>query len=374
MSLPVIQLKADANRSKHPWVRLEDLDVSSADLRGAAISATLMDAYGEPLGSGVLDVRDPVACWRRYSLEAEVEYDEAYLATALQDALALRGDEACRRLVSADADYLPGIVVEQFGDVITLQLSSAMAESHRDFLVEFIQEVFAPQEIVLMNNCEVRSSFGLELFVGTVSGRSMKARWIEVDELYYRIDFLNADKPRFFLDQREQHALVGSLCEGRRVLDGFAHSGAFGMQAMRSGAESVVAVDKNEFCTKSIGAVASKNGQRVDTVCADVCDFLQACEVGALDAIVLDPQESFAEVRALHELVFERIAPGGLLATYCRDPQMDAGGFEAMVRAAAITAGREGRLFARIGQPFDHPVLLNLPETAALKGVILQVE
>jgi 23S rRNA (cytosine1962-C5)-methyltransferase len=265
-----------------------------------------------------------------------------------------------------------------FEDILTVTVTSQAIEEAIEGIVEHLQEVCQPREVVFLNETPVRSRIGLECGIHTRSGQNLKARWIEIDGLAYRMDWLQPEKPRFFLDQREQHALVGSLCEGRSVLDGYAHSGAFALQAARAGATHVRAVDNAEACVKAIGAQAQKNGCFIEAVQADVLDDLAGLPPGAIDVIILDPPE-VAEVEPghvhhLHTQAFRQLPAGGLLATYCRAPGTSAAQFETIVARAAAEAGREARIFARTAQPFDFPVLLHLPESQVLKGFILQVE
>lgn len=360
-----LTLSATPLRPGHPWVARSDL---SGELPGAACVATLLDLQGCPLGSGLYDPGDPVSTWRRFSHAEGVAFDSGYMATAFSEALGRRSDDHCQRLISSDADYLPGLEVELYQDILTIRSMHAVVDAAMDEIVACLQEVCEPKEIVFLR----------EGGASTLSGQNVKARWIEVDGLAYRLDWLNLGKPRFFLDQREQHALVGSLCEGRTVLDGFAHSGAFALQAARAGAEHVVAVDRSEACIKVIGAQAHKNQCFVETIEADVAAFLAERSVGELDAIILDPPQAVnfdsAAVEALHAQAFACLPDGGLLATYCRSTTTTAAEFEAAVARAATTVGREARIFARTAQPFDFPVLLNLPESRYLKGLILQVE
>ena len=181
---------------------------------------------------------------------------------------------------------------------------SHAVDAEMEAIVECLKEACEPQEIVFLNDLPERAALGLECTTRTLSGQNLKARWVEVDGLAYRLDWLNPEKPRFFLDQREQHALVGSLCEGRTVLDGYAHSGAFALQAARAGAEHVVAVDSSLPCIKAIGAQAQKNNCFVETIQADISAFLNERKIGELDAIILDPPQSeafdTANVEALH--------------------------------------------------------------------------
>ncbi len=364
-NLVSVALSNPASQSGHPWVSIAEL---SGGMPQVASVVTLLNSEGEALGSGLFDPNDVARAWRRFSMAGGVHFDNSYISTAIHDALSRRSDESCQRLIASDADYLPGLEVELYDGILTIRSEHSVVDSAMDEIIACLQEACEPKEIVLFEEGGAR----------TLSGQNLKARWVEVDGLFYRLDLLNLEKPRFFLDQREQHALVGSLCEGRAVLDGFAHSGAFALQAARNGAEHVVAVDTSEACIKAIGATAQKNNCFIETIQADVAAFLTERKVGELDAIILDPPEaeSFdaSAVEALHAAAFSCLPNGGLLATYCRSMNTTAADFEDAVAQAATAAGREARIFARTAQPFDFPVLLNFPESRYLKGLILQVE
>jgi 23S rRNA (cytosine1962-C5)-methyltransferase len=363
--------------SGHPWVHLDALDIAATTLLDGT-AATLLAPDGHVLGSGVFDRRNPAAAWRRFSWAEGVAFDESYVADAIQEALGRRGEAGCQRLISSDADYLPGLIVEKYDEVLTVTAETAAVEAHLDMIAALLQEHFSPQEIVFLNECERRAAYGLEREVRTLSGNNLKGRWVAIDEVIYRLDLMQPQKPRFFLDQREQHSLVGSLCEGRVVLDAFSHSGAFAMQALRAGAEHVVATDLSETCVKAIGANAQRNECFIETIDCDAAAFLAERTVGDFDCIILDPPaEMVADLDALKQLhvsAFRCLPAGGVLATYCRSESVSLETFERMVSGAAAEVGREGRIFARTGQPFDFPTLLNFPESNALKGLILQVD
>jgi 23S rRNA (cytosine1962-C5)-methyltransferase len=375
----VLRLKRTAREGAfgHPWVRLDDLDLTDCILIDGS-AATLITANGHALGSGIFDRRNLAAAWRRFSWAEAVAFDESYIADTIQEALTRRGESNCQRLISSDADYLPGLIVEKYADVLTITAQTAAADAHLDMIAKLLKEQLAPQEIVFLNDCESRAVYGLERDVRTLSGNNLKGRWVEIDELSYRLDLMQPQKPRFFLDQREQHSLVGSLCEGRVVLDAFSHSGAFAMQALRAGAEHVVATDLSETCMKAIGANAQRNECCIETIDCDVAAFLAERTVGDFDCIILDPpSEMVADLDALKQLhvsAFRCLPAGGVLATYCRSESIKLEAFERLVSTAATEVGREGRIFARTGQPFDFPTLLNFPEGNILKGLILQVE
>lgn len=364
MALELVQIDSDGRSPGHPWVDASQFVNLPPGLNDGSPTA-LQDSKGRHLGCGIFDRSDPCAAWRRYSRAEAVPFDETYIAATLVEAIERRSDEACQRLVSSDADYLPGLVVELFGDVVWISPETAAVRVHADLIADVVREIVNPVELV------VDRGEGPQ----TVSGQGLKGRWVEVDELFYRIDLLNPQKPRFYLDQREQHPLVGSLCEGRAVLDLFAHSGAFALQAARAGAERAVAVDSEKDYVKAIGANAQKNGLQVEAVVADAFTYLKEAEAGGFDAIVLDPPAGYfkgkAMVEELHRMAFAGLPPGGLLATYCRDSAL--ADFESLVAEAGAKAGREARIFARTSQPFDFPMLLNFPESQQIRGLILQV-
>ncbi|PXA03306.1 hypothetical protein DDZ13_12855 [Coraliomargarita sinensis] len=365
MALETMQIERAGCVPGHPWVELSHLGTLTAQaVEGQSLHLT--DIQGHSMGCGILHFVERSVVWRRYSHAEDVAFDEAYVSASLVEAVERRSDESCQRLVSSDADYLPGLVVELFGDVLWLSLETAAVRAHADLIAEVLKELVNPVELVIDQGAEPK----------TYSGQGLKGRWIEVDELLYRIDLLNAQKPRFYLDQREQHPLVGSLCEGRAVLDLFSHSGAFAMQAARAGATRVVSVDLEENYVKAIGANAQRNGLHMEAEVSDALDYLRSSEPGEFDAIVMDPPSTYSksdeQVGELHRQAFAGLSEGGLLATYSRGRVLSE--FESMVAEAAAKVGREARIFARTSQPFDYPMRLNFPESQSLSGLILQVE
>lgn len=363
--------------SGHPWVPLAHLELAADGAPDAGIY-NLHGADGDCLGSGLFDARDPLAAWRRFSFAVGAALDESYLVQTIHDALGRRTEASCQRLISSDADYLPGLIVEQYDNVLTVTTENALMDAQLPMIAEILQEACAPQEIVYRNEVEVREAFGLERSIRTHSGNNLKGRWVEMDGVAFRLDLLQPEKPRIYLDQCEQYVLVGSLSEGRCVLDAFAHAGGFALHAARNGAEHVVALDLSETCVKAIGANAQRNECYVETMECDASAFLAERVPGDFDLVVLDPPASWSGDRSamleLHERALHCLPSGGILATYCRSTEISAAAFEALVGEAAGRMGREGRIFARTGQPFDFPSLLNFPESSVLKGLILQVE
>jgi len=363
MSSPTLQLKASPPSglpAPHPWKALEDIEGIPRDWP-AGDAVTLVDAQGDLLGSGVLNPGDPVAAWRRFSWQGNLDFDEQYLSVALDEALGARSDEALQRLVGGDADFLPGLRVDRFGEVLHMMIDYPAMLPYKSWLVDYFKDVAAPRDIVL------DAPGGRPR---TASGDNLKGFWCEVDDLAFRVNLLDPELARFPLDLREQHALVGSLCADRRVLDLGAGCGGFSLQAARAGAAGVTSVEPDERSAKGIGANAAKNSIRVNVEHHDPEAFLLAAEAGSYDALIVAP-EALTEMSL--EAAFRGLAQGGILAAYMRDPSVPIHAFEASVAQALARTGREGRLFARVAQPFDFPVRLNFPESQALKGVILEI-
>jgi 23S rRNA (cytosine1962-C5)-methyltransferase len=381
-----LRLRREARRARvlngHPWVYINELDVIPDNLADGS-GVNLYDARGRSLGSGILNRRSQIA-WRRYSRHSEVAFSSDFLAKAIADSIARRAEESVRRLIWSDADHLPGLVVDQFEDVLVVQALTLAVEQQESVIVECLREHLQPREVLFRNDAPVRKLEGMELVVKTHSGKPLAPCNYEIDSLSYELDLANAQKTGFYLDQREQHVLVASLCEGRRVLDGFCNQGAFGLQALNAGAESALSIDSSATCCAAARQNAERNELALDVLEANLFDYMKTIERGAFDCIVLDPP-SFARnkqsvpgaLRGYKELnlrALQCLPPGGILATYSCSQHIDAATFEATVVNAAADAQRELRLFARTSQPFDHPVLLNFPESNYLKGLIVQVE
>jgi 23S rRNA (cytosine1962-C5)-methyltransferase len=385
-NLPALRLRREARRARvlngHPWVYINELDAIPEDLADGS-GVNLFDARGRSLGSGILNRHSQIA-WRRYSRQTGIAFSAEYLSKAIAAAIERRAEETVRRLIWSDADHLPGLVVDQFEDVLVVQALTLAVEQQEAAIIECLRKQLQPTEILFRNDAPVRKLEGLELEVKTLSGKPLAPRDYEIDSLSYELDLANAQKTGFYLDQREQHILVASLSEGRRVLDGFCNQGAFGLQALNAGAESALSIDASATCCAAARQNAERNELPLEVLEANLFDYMKTLERGAFDCIILDPP-SFARnkqsvpgaLRGYKELnlrALQCLPPGGILATYSCSQHIDAATFEATLVNAAADAQRELRLFARTSQPFDHPILLNFPESNYLKGLIIQVE
>jgi 23S rRNA (cytosine1962-C5)-methyltransferase len=268
--------------------------------------------------------------------------------------------------------------------VQTQTLAMAKCEA---LLGDLLAELLQPAEIIFRNDAPIRRLEGLPLEVRTHSGRAWEPRWVKIDGLDYWLDLQGGQKTGFYLDQRAQHAVVAKYCSGRSVLDAFCNQGPFALNAARAGAAHVLGLDSAEDAIAAARRNAERNGLRVEFAAANVFDWFNdpAREKEPLwDMIILDPPP-FAKsksalagaLRGYKEInlrALQRLAPGGVLATYTCSHHMHDAELRDVLAGAAADAKRKARVLEFCHQPADHPVLVTMPESEYLRGYILQVE
>ncbi|GHB92332.1 class I SAM-dependent rRNA methyltransferase [Cerasicoccus arenae] len=380
--LPALQLKPGTGPRSlqgHPWAYASDVrELLPAKINGQAVE--LKDTRGRSLGAGLYNGQSQIV-WRRFSREAK-PFDHAFISHAIPAAIARREPRAFRRLVWSEADALPGLVIDQFDDVLVVQLLTLGMDARREDIESVLEECLSPREIIYRNDAPTRQHEGLIMKVSSRSGESFPAQWFTIDGVEYFLDLYEGQKTGFYLDQRSEHLRVAAMAQGRRVLDAFCNQGAFGLQCARAGAASVLAVDISQDCVKATKTNAGRNHLTVEAHQANMFDWFTENRKETFDLIILDPP-SFARnkravdgaLRGYKELnlrALRLLAPGGVLATYSCSQNVTLADFMAVAQHAASDARRDVRLIEITGQPVDHPALLNMPESYYLKGMILE--
>ena len=382
-----LKLKSNANSrvlAGHPWVFGNECEqLLPAEQDGEVVECR--DAKGRFLGSGIYNSKSQIV-WRRLSRE-RVVLDEAYLRGALQRALKRReGMGDFKRLVWSESDDLPGVVVDQFGETLVVQVQTLAMEKRAGLLYDLIAELAGPAEIVFRNDANIRRLEGLTLEVTTRSGKTCEPHWATIDGLDYWLDLQGGQKTGFYLDQREQHARVAKYASGRRVLDAFCNQGSFAMHCARAGAKSVRGLDSAFDAIGQAKKNAERNRVQIDFVAANVFDWFTAQRdaEAAWDLIILDPppfakSKSALEgaLRGYKELnlrAMKALTPGGVLATYSCSHHMQDKELRSVLAEAAADAKRRVHVLEFAHQPLDHPVLVTMPESEYLRGYILRVE
>ncbi|MDR1789122.1 MAG: class I SAM-dependent rRNA methyltransferase [Opitutaceae bacterium] len=375
--------KARAARG-HPWVFANEVEALLPPAFDGEV-VECRDRTGRRIGSGIYNSRSQI-CWRKLARE-RVELDEAFLRGAIGRALARRGGAETGRLVWSEADGLPGVVVDRFGDTLVLQIQTLAMERRRDLIARLLAEAAGAAEVIFRDDAPIRRLEGLETRAGaTLSGRDWEPRVVGIDGIEYLPDLQNGQKTGFYLDQREQHAAVARRAAGRRVLDAFCNQGAFALHCAKAGAASVLGVDSAADAVAAARGNAARNGLAAEFLEANVFDFLNAPErrEERWDLIVLDPppfaksrgalEGAMRGYRELNLRAMQHLAPGGLLATYACSHHVRDAELRQVVAEAAADARRLVHILEFCHQPPDHPVLATMPESEYLRGYVLRVE
>ncbi len=318
----------------------------------------------------------------------------ASLRRAIKRAIDLRQavyggeDSTVRRLINAEGDSIPGLIVDQYGDVLVVQLTTLGFERLREWVTETLWEFVGPQAIFEKSGGAGRKKEGLEPREGWLKGSASDTIAVVERGIQYRISLQGSQKTGLFLDQREMRSLVRSLSSGRTVLDCCGYVGGFSLSALAGGALSADMVDYDGAAVTRATEHVAINGMSADRFTAyqeDVFDFLRRKPLPrTYDFIILDPP-AFAKRSSdidqakgaytdMNRMALQAIAPGGLLLTCSCSYQMDRELFQTAVFHAARQANRSVRILQRHRLAFDHPVNLYYPEGDYLKSLLLWVE
>jgi 23S rRNA (cytosine1962-C5)-methyltransferase len=391
---PEVRLAPGAHRraeTGHPWIFSNELamDAAAKALPPGSL-VTLRRADERPLGVAMFNPHTLLSA-RLLDRDAARPIGRRFLLRRLERALRLREQlygEPYYRLVHAEADGLPGLVVDRFGEVLVAQANAAGMERLEPAVLDALQSVLRPRAIVLRNDSPARGLEGLQpetrVALGDVSGP------VPVEEAgaVFEADVLGGQKTGWFFDQRDNRRFVAGLAAGARVLDLYCYSGGFAVSAAHAGAETVLGLDRSEPALALAAASARRNG--VEARCSfrrgEV--FAEAATLAAngerFDIVIADPPpfaRSKKEVgaalrgyRKLARLAAGLTAPGGFLFLASCSHNVGAGDFAEAVRRGLADAGRSYRILRNAGAGPDHPVHPALPETAYLKALTLALD
>ncbi len=385
-----VVLKPGRERSvarRHPWLFSGAIGrVEGAPGPGETVA--VHSAGGELLGRGAWSAASQLRV--RLWTFGEEPVDAAFFRARIAQAVAGRtlGEGQARRLVNAESDGLPGLVVDYYDGFAVCQFLSAGAERRRAEVVQALQQILSPRGLYERSDAEVRLKEGLKPRKGLLAGEAPPA-FIAIDEegCRYLVDVVGGHKTGFYLDQRLNRRLVRSLAAGAETLNCFAYTGGFGLAAAVGGAAST----RNLEASGAALAVATQNAalngveDRFEAVQGDVFRLLRQYrdEQRRFDLVVLDPPK-FAETTAAVEgacrgykdvnmLGMQLLRPGGLLVTFSCSGRVGADLFQKVVSDAALDAEREAQVLHRLGQADDHPVRIHFPEGWYLKGLVCRI-
>jgi 23S rRNA (cytosine1962-C5)-methyltransferase len=391
---PVLRLMAGRHKrvkSGHPWVYSNEIVMSAEAKKLAPGTIVRLEAgSGEPLGVAMFNPRTLIAA-RVLDRNPQAVIDRAFLTRKIAAAAALRErlyPGGYYRLIHAEADGLPGLIIDRYGDLCVIQANTAGMDRLLADIVGALEAVVAPRTLVLRNDAAARQLEGLVEDIRVVKGSIDGLTDAHEYGTPYFVDLREGQKTGWFYDQRDNRALVARMAAGRRVLDGYAYIGGFGISCARAGAQEVTILDRSQLSLDLARQSAARNG--VEAICkftkADVFSELERL-AGAgerFDIVIVDPpafvkskkdlQAGVRGYRKLARLAAPLVAPGGLLFIASCSHNVDRVTFDEQVARGLEDADRPARILFEGGAGLDHPVHPALPETAYLKASLLQLD
>jgi 23S rRNA (cytosine1962-C5)-methyltransferase len=378
-------------RRRHPWLFSGAIDSVRGDPANGATVA-LLDSGGEFLAWAAYSAHSQLRA-RVWSWDAAQPIDADFFRRRLTAAIARRaawmdGSDAAR-LVHAESDGLPGLILDRYGDTLVMQLLSSGPEFHRDTLADLALELSGAARLYERSDVDVRALDGLPERVGPLRGSEPPDPvLITEDGLRFAVDVRRGHKTGHYLDQRRNRLTLRGLAAGRDTLDCFCYTGGFSVNLLAGGAKSVVGLDASGPALALAEQNLALNGLadgRFEPLEGDVFQKLRTFRDSrrSFDLIVLDPPK-FAQNAAQAEraargykdinlLALKLLRPGGLLATFSCSGGVDAALFQKIVAGAALDAGVSAQILGYFQQGPDHPVALAFPEGAYLKGLLVGV-
>ena len=382
---------------RHPWV----FEGSIAHIEGRirpGDTVTIIADDGRRLASAAWSPKSQIRA-RVWSFDPEESIDDAFFKRRIQQAIDRRktlpalADQQGLRLLHGESDGMPGVIADQYGDTVVVQLNSAGADKWRKAIVGALVKATGCLRVYERSDSDVRRLEGLESTVGWVHGEAPSADEaplsIEEYGVRYGVDVVGGHKTGYYLDQRENRRLTRELAKGRAVLNCFCYTGGFSLQALAGGASSVVSIDSSgpalENGKRNLALNPQLDASRAEWQEDDVFEALRRfrTEGRKFDLIVLDPPKfapsaAHAEraARAYKDINlfgFRLLNPGGLLMTYSCSGGIGQELFQKIVAGAASDAGVDARIIQRLSAAADHPIGLAFPEGEYLKGLVVQV-
>ena len=392
-NLPVLVLKRNEDRrlrAGHLWVYSNEVDIRKTPLTGFEPGSlvAIQSAVGKTLGAGYVNPHSLI-CARLLSRRPRIALDAAFIERRLRVALELRAalfEQPCYRLVYGESDGLPGLVLDRYGDVLVLQITTAGMERVKDVILEVLDRVLAPAGILLRNDSPVRVMEGLAQepqVIGTVP----ETVSLEEGGARFEVPLGAGQKTGWFYDQRSNRLAMHKYVRGKRILDLFSYIGAWGIQAAVAGASEVCCVDASPLAQASLQHNIAINNvaDRVQPEAGDAFEVLRELQTAGrrFDVVIVDPP-AFIKRRKdiksgeqgysrLNQRALQLLAPGGILISCSCSMHLAEARLQQILAQAAGKQGRQLQILERGFQSLDHPVHPAITETAYLKALFCRI-
>ena len=379
----IILPKGRRARAGSPWIFSNEIrmdEAAKAITPGSVVNVRGED--GRAFGTGYFNPKSLIAI-RLVSDDCDVAIDRDFFTARLKRALALREsiyDRPFYRLVHAEGDGLPGLVIDRFDDTLTVQVGTAGMERQIETLIHSLEIVLKPKTIMLRNDAPSRGLEGLESYVKTAKGTGHRIA-VEENGTRYIADLAEGQKTGWYYDQRDNRAFIAGFAKGKTVLDAYSYTGGFGILAAKSGAKEVVCLDSSAPALAIAEESSRSSGVTIQAVKADVFEELERLKAAGetFDIVLTDPppfvkskkdlEPGAKAYRKLARLAADVTAPGGLMTIASCSHNIPPERFAQECAQGLLRAGRRAALIRQSGAGPDHPVHPLLPESAYLKAL-----
>lgn len=394
MELAPLYLKKNEERrlrGGHLWVYSNEVDIKRSPLATftPGEQAVVIANDGKPLGTAYINPHSLI-CARMVSRSTKQLLDQSLLVHRIKVALSLRErlfNKPYYRLVYGESDFLPGLVVDRFGDVLVVQLNTAGMEQLRDEVVAALDKVLKPQAVLLRNDSSVRQQEGMESYIETALGEVPELVEIEENHTRFEVPLLSGQKTGWFYDHRLNRERVQQLAGGLRVLDVFSYIGGWGVAAAQAGASEVVCVDSSAQALDMVERNAMLNGvsEKVQGIEGDAFDALKAlrAEREKFDLVIVDPpafikrrkdaKKGVEAYRRLNQAAMQLLGKDGLLVSASCSYHLQRDVLRDLMQQSARHLDRNLQIFGQGHQGPDHPVHPAIVETDYIKCLFTRV-
>jgi 23S rRNA (cytosine1962-C5)-methyltransferase len=394
MSLPTLILKSQADRRLklgHLWIYSNEVDVERSPLKNFTMGQQALVAASNGKVLGIVLMNPPgLICARLVSRDEKYPLNKSLLVHRIKQSLALREltfTAPFYRLIFGDADLLPGLVVDRFGDYLVVQIAGAGMELVKDDIVEALVQTLKPKGVLLSNDHSARALEGLPEYVEVAYGEVPNEVELIENNTRFNAPIAGGQKTGWFYDHRINRAQLQNYVKGKRVLDVFSYIGGWGVQAAQAGASEVICVDASESALQGVARNAALNGvsERVKTLHGKAIDVLKQLIANdeRFDVVVLDPpafikrrkdqKAGEAAYRHINELGMRLLGRDGLLVSASCSMHLQRDTLLEIVRGAGRHLDRHVQIIGQGGQGPDHPIHPAIPETDYLKAIFARV-
>jgi len=393
MNLPILKLKKGEDRrirQGHPWIFSNEVDTKQTPLKSftAGQQVIVIAADNTAVGAAYINPHSLI-CARLFSTDAKARLNQTYFEQAFQRALNTREklfNKPFYRLVFSEADQLPGLVVDRYGDILVAQINTAGMEQHKTDIVEALRSILpATTAIIFRNDSSIREQEGLTTYVETAYGTAPDTFLLEENNVRFHAPLLKGQKTAWFYDHRMSRLRLEHYVKDKTVLDVFSYLGAFGIQAAAFGAKHVDCVETSAFACDFIkqNAVENHVSDKVGIINDDAFDAMKALITAKkqYDVIILDPpafikrakdkKEGLTAYLRVNELALKLLAPNGILVSCSCSMHLGMDELISAVQRAAQRTQRRVQILERGHQGPDHPLHPCITESDYLKAVFV---